>query len=220
MAGSNNTAIGSNASFGIVNNANYATAIGAGAVANGDDLLVLGKFAGNYDGVARPADRVFVRGTLTVFSLADGTSTTMCRSANTLSFCSSSIRYKENINSFSPGLSLVKQLRPVSFTWKSNGSLDFGLVAEEVAKVEPLLITRNDKGDIEGVKYERVGVVLLNAVNEQQQQIDSQQRKIEAQQKQLQQQSQTIRGQQAKLDAMKKFICSKNPKAELCRPKD
>jgi hypothetical protein len=54
------------------------------------------------------------------------------------------------------------------------------------------VITRNDKGDIEGVKYNRVGVVLLNVVNEQQQQIESQQKKIERQQKHLEHQSQTI----------------------------
>ena len=232
QSGSNNTAVGRDSGVGgVFNNATaigasaiangeYATAIGANAFSNGDDLLVLGKLAGTYGGVVRPADRVFVRGTLTVFSLANASSTTLCRNGNVLSFCSSSIRYKENISSFSPGLSLVKQLHPVLFNWKSDSSLDFGLVAEEVAKVEPLLITRNDKGDIEGVKYDRVGVVLLNAVTEQQQQIESQQKKIERQQKQLEYQSQTIRGQQAELAALKRFICTRNPKTQLCRPKN
>jgi peptidoglycan hydrolase CwlO-like protein len=98
--------------------------------------------------------------------------------------------------------------------------LDFGLVAEEVAEIEPLLVTRNDKDQIEGVKYDRVGVVLINAVNEQQQQIESQQKKLEAQQKRLEHQTQTIRGQQAELAALKTLICSQNPKAQLCRTKN
>ena len=46
--------------------------------------------------------------------------------------------------------------------------LDMGLVAEEVNAVEPLLTTTNTSGAVEGVKYDRVGVVLINAVKEQQ----------------------------------------------------
>lgn len=67
-----------------------------------------------------------------------------------------------------PSLTLISRLRPVSFNWKQGGMADLGLIAEEVAKVEPLLVTHNDKDQIEGVKYDRVAVVLLNAVKEQQ----------------------------------------------------
>ena len=55
---------------------------------------------------------------------------------------------------------------------------DLGLVAEEAAQVEPLLITHNDKGEVEGVKYDRVAVVLINAIREQQRQIELQQGRI------------------------------------------
>ena len=54
-----------------------------------------------------------------------------------------------------------------------------GLVAEDVEKVEPLLTTTNAKGEIEGVKYDRISVVLINAVKEQQKQIDDQKAQIE-----------------------------------------
>jgi len=86
---------------------------------------------------------------------------------------SSSKRYKDHITSFNPGLEIIKQLRPVTFNWKSNGERDFGLVAEEVHEVNPLLTFRNDKGEIEGVKYDRLNVVLVNALNQQQRQIES-----------------------------------------------
>jgi hypothetical protein len=49
---------------------------------------------------------------------------------------------------------------------------DLGLVAEEVAKIEPLLVTHNADGEVEGVKYDRLSVVLLNAVKEQHKLID------------------------------------------------
>ncbi len=56
---------------------------------------------------------------------------------------------------------------------------DLGLGAEDVAAIEPLLVTYNDKGQVEGVKYDRIGVVLINAVREQQAQIESQKADIE-----------------------------------------
>ncbi len=69
---------------------------------------------------------------------------------------------------------------------------DLGLGAEDVERVEPLLVTYNEKGEVEGVKYDRVAIVLLNAVNEQQTQIEKQHTEnnflrvqLEAQRKQL-----------------------------------
>jgi hypothetical protein len=98
--------------------------------------------------------------------------------------CGSSIRLKKNINSFTSGLSLIKRLRPVSFDWKSSGTPDVGLIAEEVDEVEPLLATHNAKGEVVGVKYEKIPVVLLNAVKEQQAQLEQQQAQITRLQKQ------------------------------------
>ena len=46
------------------------------------------------------------------------------------------------------------------------------LAAEDVAAVE-LLVTKNDKGEIEGVKYDRLTAVLINAIKEQQKEIET-----------------------------------------------
>ena len=59
-----------------------------------------------------------------------------------------------------------------------------GLIAEEVAEIEPLLVTHNGNGKIEGVKYDQIGMVLINAVKEQQAQIQQQQKQIETLRKQ------------------------------------
>ncbi len=136
-------------------------------------------------------NRLQVNGTIGL-NLGVGGFTALCLGAGgQIAGCSSSLRYKSNINSYNSGLGLIKRLRPVSFNWKVNNMRDIGLVAEDVAAVEPLLITHNDKGEVEGVKYDRVAVVLINAVREQQtqiewqaQQIQKQQRMIEAQQRQ------------------------------------
>ena len=99
----------------------------------------------------------------------------LCRNAaNVIAVCtSSSLRYKQRIAPFNGGLDLIRRLRPISFNWKTDGSRDLGLGAEDVAKVEPLLVTHNDTGEIEGVRYDRLNVVLINAIKEQQKQIET-----------------------------------------------
>src|SRR6185295_12638631 len=94
---------------------------------------------------------------------------------------------------------------------------DMGLVAEEVAGVEPLLVTHNNKGEIEGVKYDRVGVVLINAVKEQQAQIEDQRTLIQSQQKSLETQQRQIEQQQRQVDALKTLVCSMKASADICK---
>jgi hypothetical protein len=54
------------------------------------------------------------------------------------------------------------------------------LIAEQVAEVEPIFTYKNDKDQIEGVKYQNMIVVLINAINEQQAQLQRQQQQIDA----------------------------------------
>jgi hypothetical protein len=151
-------------------------------------------------------------GVITLSGLGAAGSTHLCRNgSNQISDCSSSLRYKSNIASLHTGLSLINRLRPVTFDWKQNGEPDLGLVAEEVAKAEPLLVTHNEKGEIEGVKYDRLGVVLINVVKEQQAQIEEQRR-------QASRQAEQIKAQQKEIAALKKLVCLDHPEAEMCKP--
>ena len=113
--------------------------------------------------------------------LGSAGATALCRNANNeISSCSSSLRYKTNVSSFTLGLDLVNKLRPITFDWKQDGMHDLGLGAEDVAAVSELLVIRNSDGQVEGVKYDRIGVVLLNAVKQQQAQIEELKKQIEA----------------------------------------
>ncbi len=153
-------------------------------------------------GTNNPTRSLEVTGVV-AFNLASGGGTNLCHNFNSeVSTCSSSIRYKQNVKTFDSGLDLISRLRPITFNWKADDKLDMGLVAEEVAEVEPLLATYNDKGEIEGVKYDRIGVVLINVVKEQQAQIEAQRKLIEQQQRQI--------------DALKKLVCTANPTADIC----
>lgn len=171
------------------------------------------------------AIRVASNGRVSINQPGSGGSTTLClNSSNQISSCSSSARYKNHIHPFTSGLNLIKRLRPVSFKWKSDGALDFGLVAEEIAELEPLLVSRNRDGAIEGVKYDRVGVVLVNAVQEQQQQIDEQKKEIqgqndliESQTMQIQELKKQLREQSNLVESLRKLFCESHPQKDVCR---
>ena len=64
----------------------------------------------------------------------------------------------------------LHQLRPASFHLKSDpqGEVQYGLIAEEVGKVYPELVTRDEKGRIDGVRYDELAPMLLNEVQKQQ----------------------------------------------------
>ena len=119
-----------------------------------------------------------------------------------LANCSSSRRYKDEIENYAGGLEVLKNLRPVTFRWKSNGQKDVGFVAEEVNEAEPLLNNFNEKGEIEGVKYAQVTTVLVNSVKEQQTQIE----KLEEQHKR----------QNEQIELLKKLVCAQNPQSAVC----
>jgi hypothetical protein len=189
IAGSNNTIIGEDADVA-TGPLNFATAIGSGAVVTTSNRIQLGR-------AGLDAVRIGL--------LASPSATQLCiiTATNTLAECTSSGRYKENIKPFSAGLNHVKRLNPVTYDWIESKEPDLGLIAEEVAAVEPLLVTYNHKGEIQGVKYDQITVVLINVVKEQQSQIETQQKQIEQQRKQI--------------ESLTKIVCAINSKAGICR---
>ena len=108
-------------------------------------------------------------GGVRVGTLDAATATNVCIDADgDLSACSSSERYKDNIQDLGLGLDTIMSLRAVSFDWKGTGQNDFGFVAEEVAALNGLLATYNKDGEVQGVKYDQLTAILTNAIQEQQ----------------------------------------------------
>ena len=172
--------------------------------------VVLGDCPGCFP---NPTDRLVVSGTTRLLSLGSGGSTSLCRNGSgQISVCSSSIRYKNNIANFSSGLSLLNRLRPVTFDWKDSQAPDLGLVAEEVAEAEPLLVTRNEKGEVEGVKYDRLSAVFINAFKEQQTQIEQQQAQIKAQENQIKAQDKALVGLSTRLASLEATMRHPRPR--------
>jgi hypothetical protein len=73
-------------------------------------------------------------------------------------------RYKTAIEPMEAKTDKLNQLRPVSFHLKTDpqGEVQYGLIAEEVAKVYPELVTRDEKGRVDGVRYDELAPMLLN----------------------------------------------------------
>ena len=105
-------------------------------------------------------------------------------SAGKLGTTTSSRRYKENIQRMDDVSAAIFSLKPVTFRYKpefdKSGTPQFGLIAEEVAAVDPDLVVRNAKGELSTVRYEAVNAMLLNdflkehrTVQEQQKEIDT-----------------------------------------------
>jgi hypothetical protein len=94
----------------------------------------------------------------------------------------SSIRWKDNVKTLEGALDKVMHLRGVSFDWKPEhgGTHDIGFVAEEVGKVVPELVTWEKDGQwAQGLAYDRVTALTVEAIKEQQTQIEGNQRRID-----------------------------------------
>jgi hypothetical protein len=103
-------------------------------------------------------------------------------STGQLGTASSSRRFKDDIKPIGEGSEAILALRPVTFHYASDSTnrSQFGLIAEEVASVNPDLVARDRNGDIYTVRYDQINAMLLNEflkdhrkVQEQQHEIDS-----------------------------------------------
>jgi hypothetical protein len=76
----------------------------------------------------------------------------------------SSRRFKHDIKPMDKASEAILALKPVTFHYKSDAKNTpcFGLIAEEVAEVNPDLVVRNKDGDIYTVRYDQVNAMLLN----------------------------------------------------------
>jgi Chaperone of endosialidase len=84
----------------------------------------------------------------------------------------SSIRYKDNIEDLKYSLDKVLQMRGVSYTKKDSGVKEIGLIAEELNEIVPELVNKNEEGLPDSVSYGRVVSYLIEAIKEQQKQIE------------------------------------------------
>ena len=117
----------------------------------GHDVKFFGATASKYCEWDESADTLTIAGTLTE---------------------TSSREMKTNIEPLENILPAVLQMQGVKFDWKEGTKDNYGFIAEEVAEVFPHLVTHDEDGEVHGVQYTKMTAVLLEAIKEQQKQID------------------------------------------------
>ena len=221
--GDNNTLLGANAR--VTSGISNATAIGANSLVTESDSLVLGDgsvFVGI--GTTAPLNKLHVAGDIRV-----GTGTTGCvRDADGTQIagtCSSDARLKHSITPFPHLLDKLVQLQPVTFYWRREefkerhfgSSKSFGLIAQEVEKVLPELVTEDEQG-FKAVNYSKLPLLSLQAIKELKQENDQLKQENVA----IKQENQTIRQQQqtlqAQFQALRQVVCKVSPSADICKP--
>jgi hypothetical protein len=168
--GLRNTAIGTKALFGnTIGSFNIAVGRGAGTLlTTGDSNIDIGNF-----GVAGESTTIRIGATQTKTFIAGirGVTTGIANAipvlvdtAGQLGTMSSSKRFKNAIKPMDGASEAVLALKPVSFHYKSDNTNtpQFGLIAEEVAAVNPDLVVRDENGEIYSVRYDAVNAMLLN----------------------------------------------------------
>jgi hypothetical protein len=104
-------------------------------------------------------------------------------SAGKLGTMKSSARFKDNIKPMKEASEAILKLEPVTFRYKQeldpDGVRQFGLIAEDVEKVAPDLVVREEDGKVSTVRYEAVNAMLLNEFLKEYRKVEEQYREIQ-----------------------------------------
>jgi hypothetical protein len=79
---------------------------------------------------------------------------------------------KENIHDLVSAIDIVNRIRPVSFNWKEDGKLSYGVIAQEIEEVLPELVNTNSLG-VKSVAYSQIIPFLVQVIQEQHKEIQN-----------------------------------------------
>jgi Chaperone of endosialidase len=173
-----NTAVGGHAlDQNITGSSNVALGFQAGFSITGSGNVCIGE---NIFGVAGESNVTRIRN-IGSTAQANGVFVTV-GAGGRLGFQVSSRRYKDDIRPMDKASEALFALKPVSFRYKQEidpaRSPDFGLIAEDVATVNPDLVARDEEGKIVTVRYQAVNTMLLNEFLKEHKKVEEQQASI------------------------------------------
>ena len=176
--GSDNTGLGVNAGLNLTTGSQNID-IGNSGVAGESNTMRIGRAANQ--------TRAFIAGIRGVTTANANAVPVVIDSAGQLGTTSSSRRFKNEIKPMDQTSEAILGLKPVTFHYKSDraGTPQFGLIAEEVAKVNADLVVRDEKGEIYTVRYDAVNAMLLNEFLKEHRKNEEQEATIARQQKQI-----------------------------------
>src|SRR5262245_4649854 len=185
--GNDNVVLGHNAGIGIVH-ASRNIAIGSGVsgpFADFDDTCFIGSIFGEI--VSDPGSQTAV----------------FVDQFNVVGIFNSSRRYKHDIQPMDKASETLYRLKPVSFKFNSDwkGTTQYGLIAEEVAEVDPQLVVRRD-GETITVRYEQINAMLLNEFLKEHKRVEELQAVVAQQQKGMELLAAQMKEQAAQMQKM------------------
>jgi Chaperone of endosialidase len=174
------------------------TAVGTDALesSNGSSNVALGAFSGlnqttgsgnvyigaDMSGVAGESNACYIA---SIFGQTSATGIpVLINSDNKLGTVTSSKRFKEEIRPMNKTSEAIFSLEPVTFRYRKEidpaGTSQFGLIAEEVAKVNPTLVLPDKEGKPYTVRYDAVNAMLLNEFLKEHHKVEQMQKQIDA----------------------------------------
>jgi hypothetical protein len=215
--GNGNIALGNSAGSGLTTGSNNID-IGAQGIANDSNTIRIGG-----SGTQKSTFIVGIAG------VAVTGSQVVVNSNGKLGVTASSARFKEAIKPMDKASEILLALEPVTFRYKHDldpaGVPQFGLIAEQVEKVNPDLVVRDADGKVNTVRYEAVNAMLLNEflkehrhVAEQQSTITELKTTVAQQQKQIAVQQATAAQQQKQIEALSATVRKVSERVELSAP--
>jgi len=207
--GASNTSVGYNS---LLNNTTGGNNIALGAAAGenlvtGSNNIYIGNSGAEESGVIRIGTRpthksAFVAG---IYGSTVASGVTVVVSPNgRLGTVTSSERYKQAIQPMDKTSEALYALQPVTFRYKHELDPDsvpqFGLVAEQVEKVHPDLVARDDQGKPYTVRYDAVNAMLLNEFLKEHRKLEEQARENESQERAISELRTTITELKAALE--------------------
>jgi len=157
-----------------------------------------------------------------IFGTAVSGSTVVVNSSGKLGLAVSSASFKEAIKPMDKVSEAILALKPVTFRYKEELDPDripqFGLVAEEVEKVNPDLVVRGEDGKVMTVRYEAVNAMLLNEFLKEHRKVEEQQATITRLESKVAKQELTATQQQKEIEALTATVQKVSDQVALSKP--
>jgi uncharacterized coiled-coil protein SlyX len=244
MEGNENTALGLWAGLGIQGSRN--TAVGTSTLRDtvqGNDNTAVGRWAGlaltgsnnicigsGVLGVAGESNAIRIGDNLTggfcfignIWNVGPGVPNTPVIVSNTgrLGVNTSSRRFKRDIIPMGEASEAILALKPMTFHYKDDAKNTpcFGLIAEEVAEIDPTLVIRDEKGQPFTVRYEQINAMLLNEFLKEHRKVEKQQATIAELKSTVAQQQKRFADQEKQIAALTSGLQKVSAQIEMSRP--
>src|SRR5881394_1823235 len=208
-----NTAIGTRALLNATGNYNVALGDSAGEfLSAGDNNIDIGY---NVFGVKGESNTIRIGNTDIIATYISGISgqtvvggaAVFVDSSGKLGTMSASTRFSDEIKPMDRASEEILTLKPVTFRYKQEidprSIRQFGLIAEEVEKVDPDLVGRDEKGKVYSVRYDAVNAMLLNEFLKEHGKVEKLEKSVARQQKQIETLTAGLQKVSAELEASK-----------------